>query len=102
MIDPCVHCGNSTAFGSGRFVNRIGHGDGWACAACMSLECDRCNLTISLDEDIVPEDCGLLEFSDGADRVCSECLTENEVYAEWLCNTITIEDKKCQKTKICT
>lgn len=35
--DPCVHCGKSTAFGSGRFVDRIGYDDGWACAECMTI-----------------------------------------------------------------
>tara|TARA_A100001035_G_scaffold110287_1_gene86421 strand:- start:11645 stop:11821 length:177 start_codon:yes stop_codon:yes gene_type:complete len=38
--DPCVHCGKSTAFGSGRFVDRIGYDDGWACAECMTIDSD--------------------------------------------------------------
>jgi len=76
--DKCVHCGDSTAFGSGKFVNRIGHGDGWACAECMSEDCERCGATICLDEDVTPDDCGLPEFLDGADRVCESCLSKFE------------------------
>lgn len=53
--DRCVYCGESTAPGSGRFVNRLGADadvmtnsgrrvmvDGWACAECWAVECDRC------------------------------------------------------------
>jgi hypothetical protein len=44
--DPCVHCGEDTSFGSGRFVNRVpadtGERNGYACAECLSVECDRC------------------------------------------------------------
>ncbi len=40
VIDPCTHCGKSTAFGSGRFVDRIGYDDGWACAECMTIDED--------------------------------------------------------------
>lgn len=53
--DRCVDCGESTAFGSGRFVNRFGacvdvttnRGeavtvDGWRCEECHAVECDRC------------------------------------------------------------
>ena len=36
IIDPCVHCGESTAFGYGKFVNRLGWDDGWSCAECAS------------------------------------------------------------------
>ena len=40
LKDPCVHCGKSTAFGSGRFVDRIGYDEGWACAECMTINSD--------------------------------------------------------------
>lgn len=50
--DPCVHCGESTAFGSGRFVNRIGWDDGWACAECAGSECSECGKQIPLDEEV--------------------------------------------------
>lgn len=51
VIDPCVYCGESTAFGSGRFVNRIGVDDGWGCAECSGFECDACDQQIVLDCD---------------------------------------------------
>ena len=90
---PCVHCDEPTAFGFGRFINRIPadaeserddgsieYRDGYACAECMTTECDRCDQTIGMDEDIT---CGDInedgsEFSDGAYRVCFNCLTPTE------------------------
>ena len=51
-IDPCVHCKKSTAFGFGKFVNRLGWDDGWACAECAGYECDICDKQIYLDADI--------------------------------------------------
>ena len=58
--DPCLHCGEPTAFGSGRFVNRV-PGDredkdgylieGYSCAECLQIECDKCGEPIPLDED---------------------------------------------------
>ena len=52
VIDPCIECGHSTAFGSGRFVNRVpgdteeGYGGvyrtGFICAACLSEQCEVC------------------------------------------------------------
>ena len=94
----CVHCGEDTSFGSGRFVNRIPadsvwealnkdgkiifkegeYRDGYACAECMAMECDRCSEMIPLDEDIRVQNL----------RVCENCLTKaekaryDEVYAE--------------------
>ncbi len=50
--DPCELCGESTAPGSGRWVNRLGYDDGWACAECMALDCERCGKPITLDEDV--------------------------------------------------
>lgn len=88
----CVFCSEDTSFGSGNFVNRIGadtydedtkeYRDGYACAGCMSTECDRCDGSIPMDEDCTPydvygdDDPG--EFSDGSFRVCHDCLTEEE------------------------
>ena len=40
--EPCVECGESTAFGSGRFVDRLGWDDGWKCADCRLSPCDIC------------------------------------------------------------
>jgi hypothetical protein len=51
IIDPCVHCGESTAFGFGNYVNRLGWDDGWSCAMCAGYECDLCDQNIYLDED---------------------------------------------------
>ena len=50
--DPCVWCGHSTAFGYGRFVNRLSVDDGWGCAECSGYECDTCSEQIYLDTDI--------------------------------------------------
>jgi DNA-directed RNA polymerase subunit RPC12/RpoP len=55
VIDPCAHCGQSTAWGSGKFVNRIGYDDGWACAQCSGYECYACDKQIALDEDVSDE-----------------------------------------------
>ena len=100
----CVHCGEDTSFGSGRFVNRIGadadyeatdsqgniifadgeYRDGYACPDCMMLDCDRCDKQIPLDEDLTPRDIfewekgGNGDFSDGAYREHEECLTKQE------------------------
>ena len=103
--DKCVYCGEDTSFGSGRFVNRIPadanwescnqegkvvykdgeYRDGYACAECMAIECDRCDQLIALDEDFTPHDVFLedderswSEFSDGAFHVHHKCLTEDE------------------------
>jgi hypothetical protein len=82
----CVECGCDTSFGSGNFVNRIpaddGEKEGYMCAFCMASECDRCDKTIAMDEDITPYDVysdnDTGEFSDGAYRVHEECLTPEE------------------------
>jgi|TARA_R110000744_G_scaffold3307_1_gene12821 hypothetical protein len=101
----CVHCGEDTSFGSGRFVNRIGadadyestdsegkiifaegeYRDGYACPPCMAMPCDRCDELIAVDEDICPYDVYAEDdkrsrdaFSDGAWRVHEGCLTKQE------------------------
>ena len=94
----CVHCGANTSFNTGLFVNRIPadsdyqaedsdgniifkegeYRDWYACASCMSLDCDRCDVSIPLDEDITADDCDLEEFNDGAYRVHECCLTKEE------------------------
>lgn len=53
--DPCVYCGESTAFGYGRFVNRLPVDDGWGCAECSGFLCDKCGELIYLDEEITTE-----------------------------------------------
>ena len=92
--DYCVECLQSTAFGTGRFVNRIpadrdvyneegeiiGNREGWLCAECNFFECDRCDEKIYCDEDITAWDVygKDRDFSDGAYRVHYECLTDKE------------------------
>ena len=95
--DYCVDCLQSTAFGTGRFVNRIpadrdvedeegiylGRRDGYLCPECNFTECDRCNEKIYCDEDFTPYDVYrpdefVDEFDDGAYRVHYECLTKEE------------------------
>jgi hypothetical protein len=67
IFDPCIYCGDFTAFGSvredgtliGKFVNRIPadredeetgeYKDGYACAECAGFECDECATAIYLD-----------------------------------------------------
>ena len=101
----CVHCGKDTSFGSGRFVNRIPadadyeatdkdgkvifadgkYRDGYACAECMAMPCDRCDELIPLDDDLCPYDVygkddprSSGQFTDGAYRVHHKCLTQDE------------------------
>ena len=50
--DPCFYCGLSTAFGSGRFVNRLSVEEGYGCAECSGFACDSCDKQIYLDEDV--------------------------------------------------
>ena len=93
--DYCVECLQSTAFGTGRFVNRIsadrdvydgdkhiGYREGWLCSDCNWHECDRCDEKIYCDEDCTPYDVygdhEPSEFSDGAYRVHYDCLTKEE------------------------
>lgn len=96
--EKCVHCGEDTSFGSGRFINRIPadadceatdangniifanneYREGYTCAECIEIECDRCYKFIGLDEDIGADDCGLDEFEDKAWKVHRECLTPAE------------------------
>jgi len=52
ILDPCVHCGVSTAAGYGNWVNRLGWDDGWACAMCAGPECDACDKQIYIDADV--------------------------------------------------
>jgi hypothetical protein len=69
--DQCVDCGQDTKFGSGRFVNRIPadrllddgtYRDGWLCAECQAVECERCgeqdaNWRSTPDGQLVCPDC---------------------------------------------
>jgi hypothetical protein len=56
VIDPCHYCGESTAFGSGKFVNRLPVEDGWGCAECSGFACDKCYKQIYLDTDVRDKD----------------------------------------------
>ena len=46
LSEDCIECGHSTAFGSGRFVNRLpadnGERDGWLCPECRAETCETC------------------------------------------------------------
>lgn len=76
--DPCVYCGEPTAFGSGRFVNRIPadtyddetgeYRDGFACAECLAFDCNDCDQPIPLDEDIY------VEIDGFGMRLCEACV----------------------------
>ena len=93
--DRCVHCGKSTAFGSGRFVNRIPadaddeaeddngkiifvegwYRKGYACVECMSWDCDRCGeLTFEYNFIAAKDNKGNYY----SEHVCSDCTTEEE------------------------
>jgi hypothetical protein len=56
VIDPCYYCGESTAFGFGRFVNRLPVEDGWGCAECSGFACYKCDKQIYLDCDVRDKD----------------------------------------------
>lgn len=57
-FDPCIYCGDPTAFGAvredgslvGKFINRIPADlDGFACGECAGFECDECGEQIYID-----------------------------------------------------
>lgn len=66
-FDPCIYCGDPTAFGAvfrdgspvGKFINRIPatcwdeetdeHLDGFACGECAGFECSECEEPIYID-----------------------------------------------------
>lgn len=102
--DLCIECRRDTSFGTGLFVNRLladgdfeiynkdgevigtEYRDGYKCAECCAIPCDRCDDLIPLDEDITtmqvydsddPEYSD--DFSDGAHFVHLECLTAEEM-----------------------
>ena len=71
-VDRCNDCGDSVAWGSGKFVNRLPADDGWICAECMDgvYDCDRCMKPIGFDEDIWLANKEL--------RLCQDCATDDE------------------------
>lgn len=76
--EHCVDCGDSVAWGSGKYVNRIpadnGVKTGFMCADCQCVECDRCGEpTLEYHSEAGDE-----PFSD-ADFVCDDCLTPEEL-----------------------
>lgn len=112
----CIDCRRDTSFGTGLFVNRLRadgdfeiynkdgevigteYRDGYKCAECCAIPCDRCNDLIPLDEDITtmqvydmddPEYSD--DFSDGAHCVHLECLTADEMNCF---NKLNQEDKQ--------
>ena len=74
MSWKCVNCGQYSDLGD-------------CCYDCARQECDRCDKTISFDENISPYDVfgedyfdkpGCHEFSDGAYIICEDCMTAAE------------------------
>ena len=88
----CTHCFEDTSFGSGKRFNRIPSGsdakimldtqtfdkegnlieipiniDGWLCAECRLIECDKCD-TLSLETEIIPDP----ETGEGM-VICEDC-----------------------------
>ena len=57
-IDLCVECKQTTAPGSGLFINRTETGNGWLCRECMYSElCHLCETQPPLDDEIVCAEC---------------------------------------------
>lgn len=83
MLDPCTYCGESTAFGFGKFVNRLSVDDGWGCAECSGFSCAECDKQIYLDADVSDE---------SGEHYHTECLPvgeheeecECELHEQWL------------------
>ena len=75
----CIECWEDTSFGSGRFVNRIpadnGVRDGYMCAECQSIKCDRCG------EDT-------LEYTTeyNGDWLCPDC-SEDHTACDYTCTS---------------
>ena len=70
MTDTCDDCGDSTAWGSGKFVNRVPADVGWLCADCQAIECDECGEpTIEWDH---PQ-------HDDAQIWCVDCLEKEDI-----------------------
>jgi len=83
----CTHCFEDTSFGSGKRFNRIPSDadakivsdnadgkeihitiDGWMCAECRLIECDKCD-NLSLDPEIIPHP----ETGEGM-VICEDCI----------------------------
>lgn len=98
VIDPCVHCGESTVFGSGRFVNRIPADttledgttrSGYACAECLAIECETCGEPCDRDDMRydMQDNLHCLECWDWLElRECDECsrVTDAGEFPDWI------------------
>ena len=77
MSHTCINCGQQNWLGD-------------CCPECAARPCDRCDITIPMDEENTPNDVlpdwGSNEFSDGAYNVCDECLTVKEIEQQILLN----------------
>jgi hypothetical protein len=90
--DKCIECGESTSFGSGRFVNRIpadnGVVSGYMCPECQCMKCDRCHEMVLeyeiIDDDIVCDDCitAVERMKHDPDLVLAKCDDCGEVFDE--------------------
>ena len=65
ISDSCVECGESTALGKGRFVNRVSVGNGWLCPDCYAEKCDKCG-------ELASE----YEYQGNGDTWCWDCVTK--------------------------
>ena len=68
MSWECVNCGQQNTLGD-------------CCPECAARECDRCDITIPMDEENIPNSVFSDfrdAFDDGAYNVCNDCLTPSE------------------------
>ena len=70
MSWPCMNCGEQNTLGD-------------CCPDCAGRECERCDITIPIDEENTPStvfpDWGVANgFYDGSENVCDGCLTAQE------------------------
>ena len=83
----CIHCdepvGVNAVPADTYDEDRKQYRNGWTCEDCMSLECDRCDERIQMDEELRPYDVYGPDnyptlFKDGSFYVCEDCLTDEE------------------------
>jgi len=94
VVDPCVYCGESTAFGYGKFVNRLSVDDGWGCAECSGFNCDICDTQIPVDADVTDK------YEDG--HYHQHCLPLYEHYPDdGECGCETHQSIRRQQEEVC-
>ena len=67
--EQCIECQEDTSFGTGKFVNRFASDsdmvEGYICADCQSVECDRCHQKTT-------------EYQLDGNVLCMECIAREE------------------------